>query len=211
MSGDLSTFGGLKTALADYSGRAGNATWLANVPLFVRRAHDVLMRDLRIPLLMTTADLTINAERVAVPTGFRAVERLYIDSDTDQPLSPASVEQRVIYAIQYDAAKPIWFSVEGGFLAFAPVPDTSYTGKLLYRKALTFFASDADTNDLLTRYPHAYLFGALAEAARFDLNDESIALYETLFRNEIDAINTSEQADAMAGGTLFPTPSGVVP
>jgi hypothetical protein len=121
------------------------------------------------------------------------------------------VEQRVIYAIQYDAAKPIWFSVEGGYLAFAPVPDTSYTGKLLYRKALTFFASDADTNDVLTRYPHAYLYGSLAEAARFDKADEDIALYEAMFRSEVEAINAAEQADAMAGGTLFPTPSGVVP
>lgn len=206
--GEISTYGELKTALSDYTGRGGNTTWAAARPLFIRRAHDVLMRDLHIPLLTTTTDLTINAERVAVPATFREVIRLFIDDSYDSPLSPVSIEQRVAYAVQYTSGRPKWFSIEGGYFAFAAIPDTTYTGKLLYRQGLAFFSADADTNALLTRYPFAYLYGALAEAARFDKYDEEIALYEAMFRDEIASINAAEQSAALGGGTLTMTPSG---
>lgn len=210
MSGDISTYGGLKTALGEYTGRSANTTWLANVPLFVRRAHDVIMRELRTPLLMTTADLTISAERVAVPADFRAVSRLFIDAAYDSPLRPVSIEQRVQQAVTQTSGRPSMFSIEGSYFAFAAIPDTSYSGKLLYFRSLTFFANDAATNDVLTRHAWLYLFGALAEAAAFDQYDESLASYTVRFQAELAAINAAEQADAMGGGTLMPTPSGGV-
>lgn len=208
--GILSTYGELKTALTDYSGRGGNTTVVANLPTFIRRAHDVLMRELEIPLLQTTADLTINAERVAVPADFRAVSRLFIDGDWDSQLTPTSQELRVKKALEYAAGRPEVYSIEGGYFAFGPVPDTTYAGKLLYKRYLTFFASDSATNDLLTRYPNAYLYGALAELARFDKADEDEARFEALFRAEIAQINAAEQGWMTAGGTMLMQPSGGV-
>lgn len=208
--GTLSTFGELKTGITDYTGRGGNTTFVTNLPLFIHRAHTALMRDLRIPLLQTTVDLTINAERVAQPADFRAVVRLFLDADYDNPLSPTSVELRVKEAVSYSAGRPRKFSLEGGYFALGPIPDASYVGKLLYYRTLATMTLDADTNTLLVRHPFAYFYGAMAEAARFDKSDEDIALYEAMFRNEIAAINEAEQADAMAGGTLMQVPSGGV-
>jgi hypothetical protein len=208
--GVLSTYGELKSELGSRSGRSANTTWLAAVPLFIRRAHDTLMRELTIPLLTTTADLTINAERVALPTDFRAVERLFIDGAYDSPLTPTSVELRVREAVTQPTNRPRVFSVEGGYLAFAPAPDTTYTGKLLYKRSLPFFSADSDTNDLLVRYPFSYLYGAMAEAAAWDAYDEDQAKYESMFRAEIAQINAAEQANAYGGGTLMPMPSGGV-
>jgi hypothetical protein len=206
----LATYGELKSAITDYTGRGGNTTFVANLPVFVRRAHDVLMRDLRIPLLMATADVTIDAERVALPANFRAVSRLFIDAAYDDPLSPTSIENRVRMAATHCAGQPTSFSIEGGSFAFAPRPDATYTGRLLAYFALPFFADDEATNDLLAKYPHAYLYGSLAEAARFDLNDENTALYEALFRDEVANIETAERRDAMMGGVLLPVPSSMV-
>src|SRR5687768_7543811 len=93
--GELSTYAELKTGLTDYTGRGGSTSFVTNLPLFVRRAHDVLMRDLRIPMLQVSADVTINAERVALPTRFRAVSRFAIDATYDDPMSPTSVENRM--------------------------------------------------------------------------------------------------------------------
>jgi hypothetical protein len=208
--GVLSTYGELKTGITDYTGRGGNATFTANLPLFVLRAHNVLMRDLRIPLLQVSSDVTIDAERVALPEGFRAVTRLFIDSDYDAPLSPTSVENRVRLAANACAGRPTAFAIEGGYFAFAPRPDATYTGKLLAYVALDFFADDDATNALLTKHPFAYFYGALAEAARFDKNDEDTALYESLFRDEVANIETAERRDALMGGVLMPVPSTTV-
>lgn len=208
MSGDISTYGGLKTALGEYTGRSANTTWTANLPLFVQRAHVVLMRELDIPALHDTTDLTINAERIAIPTGYRATKRLFIDGDWDSVISPTSHELRVKEAVTQSAGRPRVFAREGSYLAFGPVPDTTYVGKLLYRKALTFFANDAATNTLLTDHPFAYFLGSLAEAAAFDKFDEDVAKYEALFRAEIAQINNAEQMAAMDGGVLMPIPSG---
>lgn len=205
--GILSTYGELKEAISTYTGRGGNAQFLASVPLFVRRAHDTMMRELRIPLLQATADLSIDGERVAQPSDFRAVARLWIDGSYDTPINPAPVDQRSRLAVQYGGGRPAVYALEGSYFAFAPIPDATYTGRLLYYRHITFFASDSATNDLLARYPQAYLYGALAEAARFDKNDEDEARYEALFRSEIDQINRAEMLDAMSGGSLMPMPS----
>lgn len=208
--GVLSTYGELKAALADYTARSANPTWAANTPVFVMRAHSVIMRELRIPLLTASTDLTIAAETVTPPSGFRAVVRLFLSDAPETVLRPASPEQRAIEAASWPAARPRLFALEGTSLVFGPVPDTSYTGKLLYAKALDFFASDGDTNAVLTRHPFLYLYGALAEAARFDKADEDIALYEGMFSSELNAVQIAEQLDATGGGTMVPTVSGAV-
>lgn len=210
MSGDLSTYSGLKDALGEYSGRAGNATVVANYPLFVRRAHVVIMRDLDIPQLHETTDLTINAERIAIPTGYLATKRLFIDADYDNPVLPTSQELRVREAVTQSAGRPRVFAREGGYLAFGPIPDASYTGKLLYKKALTFFANDAATNGILTDHPFLYLYGALAELARFDKADEDEARFEAMFRAEMSSVEIAERNNAMDGGALRMIASGGV-
>lgn len=210
----ISTYGQLKTAITDYYPRGGLAAFQSNLPTFVRAAHDEIMRNLRIPLLQTTADLTINAERVAVPNGFRAVARLYLDNNPRDPLSPTSVENRMLLAGQYEAGTPRWFAIEGGdtseVFAFAPVPAATQTGKLLYWRFLDFFANDAATNLILTRWPFLYLRGALAEAYRFDQFDSEAATQEALFRDLLASIDADSRSDALMGGVAIPRPSGGV-
>lgn len=212
--GILSTYGELKAAVTDYYPRGGLAAFQSNLPTFVRKAHDEIMRKLRIPLLQASADLTINAERVAAPAGFRAVARLFLDNDPRNTLSPTSIENRMVEAAQYEAGTPRLFAIEGGdageMFAFAPIPAATHTGKLLYWRAIDFFATDAATNLILTRWPFLYLHGALAEAYRFDQFDAESAAQEALFRDLLASIDTESRADAMRGGVPMPSASGAV-
>jgi hypothetical protein len=202
-------YASLAQALDDYTGRANDATYVSNKPVFIQRAHLTLMRELRIPLLQVAVDFSITGETVALPADFRAVSRLFINADWNNPLQPTSIEGRVKWAVSNPNSRPQVFSIEGTNFAFGPIPDATYTGKLLYFRTLTLPASGADTNALLLKHPFAYLYGALAEYARFDKQDEDIALYEPLFGQEMAAIQVAEQLDAMGGGTLMPSPSGV--
>lgn len=206
--GTLSTYGELKTGLTDYTGRGGNTTFLSNLPVFVLRAHNVLMRELRIPLLQASTTLSVSAEKVNLPADFRAVATLWIDGDFDNPLNPTSAELRMRERVKYPAGRPRLFALEGSQIAFGPAPDTTYTADLLYYRALDMFAADSDTNAVLQRYPFAYFYGALAEASRFDQFDENTATYEAMFQAELSAIKAAEGADVYSGGTLMQVASG---
>jgi hypothetical protein len=207
--GTISTFGELKAAISDYSGR-NESRYIANRGLFVMRAHVVLMRDLRIPLLQATADLPLNAEKVTPPGDFRAVASLYLDDNMSNPLSPTSMELRVKEARANPAGRPRVFSIEGSQIAFGPVPGAGYVGKLLYHRTLPFFADDSATNDLLARHPFAYLYGAMAEGARFDKFPEDEASFEAMFRSEIAEIQAEALGDTTRGGSLQMIVSGGV-
>lgn len=200
----------LAQALDDYTGRAGDATYASNRGVFIQRAHLTLMRELRIPLLQVAVDFSITGETVALPADYRAASRFFIDSDWDNPLQPTSIENRVKWAVSNSNSRPRVFAIEGSNFAFGPIPDATYVGKLLYFRTLTLPTSGADTNALLTKHPFAYLYGALAEYARFDKQDEDVATYEPMFGQEMAAIQLAEQLDAVSGGTLLPTPSGNV-
>jgi hypothetical protein len=205
----LATYAELKQAIRDYSSRS-LTLFETNIPVFIHYAHTELMRELRIPLLQASADLTISASSVALPSDFRATARLWIDSGYDEPLSPATLDQVLRARTMQTPSRPTIFSREGSNMAFGPVPDTTYTGKLLYYRQLPAMTADADTNDLLVRYPFAYLYGALSAAASFDKFTEDEAAYEARFRAQISQINMRERADAMSGGPIAPTITGAI-
>lgn len=63
-------------------------------------------------------------------------------------------------------------------------------GQMRYSKKLDLITDT--TNWLSEKYPEAYIFGALKYAAIFMRDDERIMLWETMFKNVIDRINTIE-------------------
>jgi hypothetical protein len=205
----ISTYGELKQAVRDFSSRS-LALFETNIPVFIHYAHTELMTALRIPLLQASADLTISANSVALPSDYRAAARLWLDVCYDEPLSPGSLDQVMRARSNQTPSRPTMFGREGSNMTFGPTPDTTYTGKLLYYQALATMTADGDTNVILTRYPFAYLFGALSAAAAFDKFAEEEASYEARFRSQINQIITRERADAMSGGPIAPTVSGAV-
>lgn len=205
----LSTYAELKQGVRDYSSRS-LTLFETNIPVFIHYAHTELMTALRIPLLQASADLTINSGSVALPSDYRAAARLWLDVDYDQPLSPGSLDQVMRARSNSTPTRPTIFGREGVNMTFGPTPDTTYTGKLLYYQSLPAMTADADTNVILTRYPFAYLFGALSAAAAFDKFAEEEASYEARFRSQINQIIARERADAMSGGPIAPSVSGTV-
>jgi hypothetical protein len=209
MSGAIVDYGTLVTAITDFAAR-NNALWTANIPLFIQYAHTELMRDLRIPLLQASTEFEVSEEAVAVPSDFRAVVSLYFDDDFANPLRPASPDQRLVIKARERGQRPRVFSREAANLTFAPAPSATYTAVMLYSISLPSLNGDLDTNDLLVRYPFAYMFGALAAAAKFDKFVEEEAKYEALFRNQIATINQAEMLDSLNGGPLSSYNPGTV-
>lgn len=183
---------------------------------FIMLAHKRINLGLRVPFMEKTTDLTISSQRIAVPTDFAAIKRLWIDDSYDTPLAATSPERIAFFNSNYSSGqRPLWYAVEGDFAAgaitgeffvFAPNPGaTTYTGKLLYTQRLTPLSAGGDTNVVLDRYPNLYLYGALWEAASYSDDDSRVAKYMGMFLALLRDINMQANLDAHAGSALVMT------
>lgn len=177
---------------------------------FVRLAHERINLGLRAPFMQKTAELTLSADRIAAPSDMAAPVRLWLDDSYDTPLTPVAPDRLAYLRASYSSGRPEWFAIEGDtttgtenttegeYFVFAPNPGpTSYTGKLLYQRRLAFFASGAETNIVLTRWPNLYLYGALDEAGAYSDDRRS---YGERFEELLARVNQQAIADAFGGG-----------
>lgn len=205
----ITTYAELKAACATWSERSDLTSV---IPDFVTYAEQEIGRNLRCSTNIATADVTINAETVAVPTYFRAIRRFYLNVTPRRILTVTSPEGREDLIMAYSAQTyPTHVAVEGRSFGFAPVPTGTTTGKLLYYTGYAPMSADADTNAVLTAYPFLYLFGSLSALFSYLMDEANHAKYEGLFRGLLKDINDSEAKDAMSGPLQSaPWPGGVV-
>jgi hypothetical protein len=204
----LDTYAGLKASIAAW---ASYDSLTATIPDFVALAHQEICRLLRAPVLYARADVTVSTESVAVPTGFLAIKRFYLDVSPRVYLTVTSAESAIETTGRSGTGTyPSEVAVEGSYFEFAPLYSTSTTGKLLYYKAPTTLVDDTDTNVVLTKYPALYLYGSLEALFRFKEDDNNADRYGSQFAGMIDSINASEARDAMSGPILGHASGSVV-
>jgi hypothetical protein len=182
----------------------------AMIPDFIYLAHQQINDRLRIPAMEKSATITVDSDSETVPSDMQAVKRFWIDDAYDTPLTPQPPDQLQALRAAYSANKPRWYAIEGfddttDVFQFAPGPSASYTGHLLYYRRLAFFSAGGDTNKILTRHPHLYVYGAATEAARYADDDARVAKFEGLFLGLIASLNMGMRSDQLSGGVLTPS------
>lgn len=193
----LSTYGGLKDSIAAWATRSDLTP---TIPDFVTWADEEIARRVRCNAMLATADLSVNAETIAQPTGFLAVKSLYLDVTPRrfiQIISPESAFERsaLTATVQYpDAA-----AIEGANFRFSPPFSTYTTGKLVYYKRQVALSADSDTNTILAAYPYLYLFGSLEALFLYLEDDNNADRYGQRFGALIDSINDEAAKDTMRG------------
>jgi hypothetical protein len=204
----ITTYGELKTAIANW---LDDDNLTSRIPEFISLCEDRIAQNLRIRLMETSADLTVNAQEVSLPTGYLGHRRLYLSGNPVRMLNYETPDNFWQSYMSTDTAKPVAFTVEGDNFVFGPAPDTTYTGKILYYKRLTAFSDDADTNTLLTTARGLYLYGSLIEAATYLEDDVSILKWSALFDDLIDKVMTNDKRDRASGVIRMRDPAvGVV-
>lgn len=188
----ITNYGELKLAVA---ARAVRTDLDALIPDFIHAAHQLISAKLAL-----SAELSVAAERVALPDGFRAVVSLWVDTYPAAPLTLASEAQMR----GLGGGAPLCFRVDGDELVFGPLHDGPYAGRLLYKLSRDGFSEDADTNAALSRYPSLYLHGAMAELFAHARQAEERDRYLSLFLGGIEAANAAELEDATGAATLRP-------
>lgn len=203
----IATYADLKAAVANYLNRA-NLT--ARVPEFIAAAErriaygdrsnpSVPVEPLRIRAMETSADVAISGQTAALPSGYLQSRRFYINTNPIGELGYIVPDLFWKTYISSDTGQPRRFTVEGENFVFGPIPDGSYTGKVLYYQKFTALSADGDTNWLLTNAPNIYLDGALTEAYAFTRQNDEMVKRGAMFSGGINALNLSDKSDRYSG------------
>lgn len=195
----LSNYATLCTAIADWLNRSDLTTV---IPDFVTLAEAEMKRRLRRSSTRTT--LSISAEETTPPTDMAELREAYLESGSptrDTPLrncTPSMLAER--RARNAGATgRPTDICHFAGKIVVSPVPDQTYTARIVYFTQLTALTGTA-TNAILTEAPDAYLFGSLLQAEPYLEHDERIATWRERFDRAIDQLNTVRDNEEHAGG-----------
>lgn len=180
----ISTVSDLRNAIAGY---LDDDTLSAEVNDFIALAEARHRRDIRLREMLTRESLTVDARNVSLPTGFLEAINIRLLTSPVTVLCELSVHNITVER-EETTGKPAYFSITSD-IEFDRTPDESYSGEITFYKALDALDDTTTTNTLLTLYPDAYLFAALAEAFTFQMDDQRAAFWEAKYATTRDAIN----------------------
>jgi hypothetical protein len=191
----------LQNTVASYLGRSDLT---AMIPTFITLAETRLQRELRTrPMLKSaTANMTGGDNTVGLPTDFLEMRDLFTQGNPRMPVSYMSPSAFTRNARATESGRPVDYSVIGSEMNFAPIPDGSYVLEMLYYYKPEVLSSTNSSNVFLANYPDALLYGTLAQAEPYLMNDARIATWAGLYDSAIDLIKTSDDSSEYNGVPL---------
>lgn len=194
----LSTFADLKTSLASWLHRADLA---AQIPDFIALAETQLNADLTSRSMEASVTLTATAgsPTLALPNDLLDIKRLQVLGGFNRVLIYRSADEIAQDNPLGRSGMPEVFTVQGANLELAPIPDSDYSLELVYYQRIPALSDSNTSNWLLTICPNAYLYGALLAAQPYLINDERIAVFQSLYRQAVDGLNL---VDWYSGSTM---------
>jgi len=199
---DLSTYSGLKAAIADYLGRSD----LENqIPAFIALNETRLNRELRIRAMekISSAQTVAGEGAVAKPTDFLEARTLVLETSPQRVLEFVTPQQLEEYrAASLGGGVPAYYSIVGDDIQLAPVPQSVTPLKLTYYGRLTALSDNNATNEILPNNPDIYLYGSLVEAEPYLMNDERLPVWGSLLDRAIQAVKGADKRETWNAGQL---------
>jgi hypothetical protein len=196
----LSTYAELKASVADWLNRSDLTSAITD---FVSLAEAQMERTLRTTQMITRATATIDAEYNATPGDFLEARTFKMDTNPVTPLQFETIDSLdELLTVYTSSGKPKFFGVVGSQIRVVPIPDSSYTGELIYYSKLAKLSTSNTTNWLLTKAPDVYLYGSLLQAAPYLQDDARIQVWAGLYQRGIEELQIADERGATSGGKL---------
>ncbi len=182
----LDTYENLKSAIQNWLARGDLSAVVVD---FMTLAQIRIYDELRVRPMEAQFSATISAGTVAVPSDYREIRHLYVDSDKVQVLEvrdPEWVYQ--MYPTRSADSIPIYIARDQESFIFGPYPDSTYVVRGTYYRSLDVLTSASPTNWITNEAPDLVLFGSLVEAAPYLGDDGRIPVWEGRFREARDRV-----------------------
>jgi hypothetical protein len=197
----IATYSELQTAVANYLARTDLTNQITD---FIRFAELRLRRELRIRQMLKSATTTTvgGTATVALPSDFLEIRDFIILTNPVQPLTYSSPSIFSRNARVTESGKPLDYTILATEFQLAPVPDSTYTIKMLYYSAPEFLSSTNSSNSFVANAPDALLYASLLEAEPYLMNDARINTWGTMYDRAISTLTKSDEASQYSGVPL---------
>ena len=215
----VSTFGGIKTAVADWLERTDLTTVIGAdfFPLMQAKmyyGHGTDIPPLRIRAMIDSATITPATGGTFVITtecGSGFLEFLEMVPTTAGSPSLDYVDpwqfRKQVDALQSTTGPQFIYTVEGDTVYLAPAAVTDIAAK--WYEKFTALSGDSDTDWIILNAPQVYMDGCLMEACAY-LSDDHEAVFRGKFAAGIKALNIMDRKQRASGSTPVARPRAVV-
>ena len=184
------TYTDLTTSIANWIARSDLS---AVIPEFIQLAEDRINNDVnaRDMETITTVTATAGNAYINLPAGVLEIERIVVNDTPLRVLTPISADQMATAYVNGTSAKPANYSVIGGQVQLAPIPDSDYTIEIVYTSAVPSLLTNS-TNWLLTRNPSVYLWASLIEAAAYIQDPDKMNIAQQKYQEAVARLNKTD-------------------
>jgi len=205
----FTSYSDLKTSIANFLARDDLTS---QIPDFIKLCEARMSRELdtRSMERRAKATTTESDEYISLPTDLREIRLVKVNSDPVIVLEYFTPQSLYETYSSSGGGKPKAYTIIGAEIALRPVPDTGYELEIIYGEAIASL-SDANTgNTILTRHPDAYLYGSLANAYTYLMDEQRATQYDALFSRIMEEIiRDTEKARYGGGGLSMKTQYGI--
>ena len=199
----LDSYTNLKTAIANFLARDDLSSEIDD---FIDLTEADFNRRLRIRAKETiNSSFTIDSATESLPTGFLAARSFVITStNVANPLQLVT-PYHLADMDETQSGTPRTYTIQDSLFRFQPEPDSSYTARLVYYKALDSLSGSTADNHILTYHPDVYLYGALYFASTFirGMDQGSVAQFKAQYEAALKQVEAADQIDKYNGAPLI--------
>ena len=190
----ITTYATLKSAISDWLHKGSQ--YDSDIPFFVQLAEADILSNLRLRIMETRADLTLNttSRYTTLPADFLEMRRIHIETNPIGRLDFRASDQ-LMESYSVAAGKPAYYTIIGSEIEFNRIPDQAYVAKITYYKKLVALSDAAPSNTMLTTYPNVYLYACLLAAQPFTEYDDRILVWKGLYDKAVsDAMGSDKRS-----------------
>lgn len=199
----ITSYQDLQDAIANFLARDDLTT---QIPNFIQLAEARMSRELetREQEKRVQATLTAGDEYIALPNDLREVREVKLNTSPVKVLSYFSPSGLDTSYASEGQGRPEGYSIVGKEMKLRPIPDSAYTAEIVYIGTLDAISATS-TPTLFLRSPDLYLYGALAEAYAYLLDEGRAAQYDAKFTRGMEEVKVDEQRAHYGTGSLHIT------
>ena len=183
----ITSYSTLKTAIEAWTHRSDLSSVVDD---FIDIAESRMNRELRVSQQEVRATTTASTEYLALPTDLLAIRNIQLNTNPVVELQYVSpMEMDRLAELNQDTSR---YTIVGDEIQLNATSGSSI--EIAYYAKIAALSDSNTSNWLLAAHPEAYLYGSLAEAFKYSMDDEQAAKYAGMFAETIAMIKRLDRA-----------------